>query len=230
MILKEKGSSITKNEILNDIHTKIMNGYYLPGDQLNERKLCEIYKISRTPIREVLWSMVSDGIVEQKRSIGFSVSKYTGEQIFEIYQTLEAIEGMAARLACRNANEENINKFKSIKEKLEVIDGTKETDLSVLLGREMDSEIIKASRNDVLKKIYDNLIIKTRIAVNLINSRVSLEETSRKYHLLIIKSILEKNEDNSEIYMREHLSNTRNNLVHQLFPELKKIFPFIYPH
>jgi len=216
-----------KDEILNDLHNKIMDGFYRPGDSLNERKLCENYGVSRTPIREVLWSMVSDDIVEHKKSKGFFVHKFTREQIFEVYQALEAIEGMTTRLACQYADEVFIDKLKHIKKELEKKDSKNETDACVKLGQQMDSEIVKAAKNETLKKIRNNLLVKIRLAVYLMDSRVLLEEQSRNYHLRIIQSIIEGNVDESEKYMHEHLQEVRNNLVKFLFPELSKILPVI---
>ena len=62
---------MTKNEILVDLRKKILEEYYVQGQSLVERNLCETYGVSRTPIREVLWSLVADGVVEQRPAGGF---------------------------------------------------------------------------------------------------------------------------------------------------------------
>ena len=73
---------MTKNEILNDLREKILTEVYEQGESLIERELCEFYEISRTPIREILWRLVLEGIVEQKPSRVFFVRKLGWEQIF----------------------------------------------------------------------------------------------------------------------------------------------------
>ncbi len=212
-----------KDRILEDLKDRIVNGFYRPGDSLNERLLCEQYTVSRTPIREVLWALVSDGVFDHTPSKGFSVKKFTSSQIFDVYQTLEAVEGMAARLACQNADEALIGRLKSIRTELETKDGEKDTERCVTLGREVHTELMKATRNEVLQQVYSNLIVKTRLVVHLMESRTILEEESRSYHLKIIEAVLARDCEASETIMRHHLRKSCRNIVKVLFPDVARI-------
>jgi DNA-binding GntR family transcriptional regulator len=94
-----------KNAVYEDLRQQIVQEKLLPGQWLIERELCETYRISRTPIREILWKLTVEGFLEQEANRGFIVRRLGLEQIFEIFQTREAIEGMAARLACLRGDE-----------------------------------------------------------------------------------------------------------------------------
>ena len=210
-----------KDEILNDLHSRIVDGSFLPGDTLVERKLCEKYGLSRTPIREILWALVSEGLVENKPSKGFFVCKLSWQRIFEIYQTLEAVEGMAARLACQYADSSFIMKIKAIRTKLEPLDTEKNTNDCVLLGREMHTEILIAGKNKFLTDFDEKLKTITRLAINMID-RKNLEKESKQYHILIMRAIIDKDADKSEMYMRKHLQISRNKIVSLVYPDISK--------
>ena len=94
-----------KTTVYEDIRRQIVEEKLAPGQWLIERELCETYRMSRTPIREILWKLTADGFLEQEANRGFVVRRLGLEQIFEIFQAREAIEGMAARLACRRGGE-----------------------------------------------------------------------------------------------------------------------------
>ena len=94
-----------KTTVYENIRRQIAEERLAPGQWLIERELCETYRMSRTPIREILWKLTADGFLEQEANKGFVVRRLGLEQIFEIFQAREAIEGMAARLACRRGGE-----------------------------------------------------------------------------------------------------------------------------
>src|SRR5512136_2390536 len=104
-----------KQAVYEDIKQQIIKEKLAPGQWLIERELCETYRISRTPIREILWKLTADGFLEQEANRGFVVRRLGLEQIFEIFQTREAIEGMAARLACLRGDEAFRSMMREIK-------------------------------------------------------------------------------------------------------------------
>ncbi len=80
-----------KNKVYEDIRLQIVEEKLAPGQWLIERELCETYRMSRTPVREILWKLMADGFLEQEANRGFVVRRLGLEQIFEIFQAREAI-------------------------------------------------------------------------------------------------------------------------------------------
>jgi len=60
-----------KKTIYKELKKDIMSGKLLPGSNLVEREISNEYSISRTPIREILWRLVSDGLIKQEPSGGY---------------------------------------------------------------------------------------------------------------------------------------------------------------
>jgi len=211
---------MTKSEILQDLRSKILNEYYAQGQSLIERELCEIYSISRTPVREILWSLVVDGIVEQRPSRGFSVRKLGRDQIFEIFQAREAVEGMAARIACKRADAFYMNKIQELYDQLKQVNVEQDSSEGVRIGRIMHKLILDAAANSLLSDIYVKLNYLASLTSNIAKKSVSTEVDSKKFHLAVMHAILSGDTENSEQYMREHLRITCRHIIEMLYPQV----------
>lgn len=211
---------MTKTEILQDLRQKVLQEHFPQGQALVERELCETYGVSRTPIREVLWSLVVDGIVEQRPARGFFVRKLDWEKIFEIFQAREAVEGMAARLASKRSEKESLLRLEKLRTELQDIDITQDSEAGARIGRLMHHEIIQAASNQLLTEIYEKLGYLSALTTNIAKKSVHTESESKVHHLAIMDAIITGDVENSEYYMREHLRVTCRNVIQMLYPQV----------
>src|SRR5512136_299132 len=135
---------MNKINVYEDIRRQIVEEKLVPGQWLIERELCETYSMSRTPIREILWRLTADGFLEQEANRGFVVRRLGLEQIFEIFQAREAIEGMAARLACLRGDEAFRSRLCEIKKKITRTNIESDPVAGNVLGRELHRVIMDA--------------------------------------------------------------------------------------
>ncbi|MBN2396416.1 MAG: GntR family transcriptional regulator [Candidatus Atribacteria bacterium] len=211
-----------KNTIYKGLKKEIMSGKLLPGSNLVEREISNEYSISRTPVREVLWRLASDGLLEQESTGGYIVKKISLEEIFNIFQTREAIEGMAARLACQKGDDNFFSNIKELGERIKEIDIEKKSQEGVFFGRKLHDLIIATANNVFLLEIYNKLRDLAALTRNITKKSVLIEKKSQESHLLIINSLEEKDEEKSEYYMREHLRITCRMMVDCFYPNLFK--------
>lgn len=91
-----------------DLHERILAaidaGDYRPGARLLETELAERFKVSRTPVREALRRLESQGVVTHEARKGAVVATLDYNQLGELYTVREAMEGLAAKLAARHAS------------------------------------------------------------------------------------------------------------------------------
>jgi len=76
--------------------------------RLDERRLSEKLEISRTPVREALARLEQEGLVQIVPRRGVYIVRKTKAEILEMIVAWAALEGMAARLICANASDEEI--------------------------------------------------------------------------------------------------------------------------
>jgi DNA-binding GntR family transcriptional regulator len=208
---------MNKTEIQKDITKRIFSEELKPGDSLSEREFCETYNTSRTPMREILWALVAKGLLIQQRGKGFSVRTLDWKQLFEIFETREALEGMAARRCCEKLTRTGRERFTALKKKLESLDAENVGEEGVRLGRILHRMIIDEADNSLLEELYEkvgNLITLTTI---LTKKTGRIEARSRVAHIRIIETILTGRVDEAEMQMREHIQFTCNQLVDLLY-------------
>ena len=207
-----------KAKVYEDIRRQIVEEKLAPGQWMIERELCETYSMSRTPIREILWKLTADGFLEQEANRGFVVRRLGLEQIFEIFQAREAIEGMAARLACRRGGESFRATLREVKKKIAKANIESDPMLGIALGRELHRATIDAAHNSIMADINERLENLTVLTANITKRSPAIEKASADAHLNIINAMLQQDEEKGEQLMREHLRETCRHVVEQFYP------------
>jgi DNA-binding GntR family transcriptional regulator len=90
------------------LRRQIIEGALRPRERLIAADLADRLQVSRTPVREALYLLASEGLVVPAKR-GFAVREFTPSEIKEIYEVRAALEGMAARLAAERGTREAID-------------------------------------------------------------------------------------------------------------------------
>ncbi len=214
-----KVKSMDKSEIRDDLRRQILLEKYIPGEFLIERDLCDLYGVSRTPMREILFALVNTGLIVKDRGKGFSVRKLDLKLLFEVFETRESIESMAARLCAQRYTVSEQVHFELLKEKLESSETADDPDQIIVLGRELHQLIIEATGNTIIQEFNEKLSNLAWLISTATKKVKSLESESRIQHIRIIDSILSNDPDLSEQLMREHIQHTFQALIQASAPK-----------
>lgn len=82
--------------------TALRDGQFQPGDRLREVEVAEQLSLSRTPVREALRKLESDGIVEHRPRIGAVIRKLSQPEVVELYEMRLVLERTAAQMAAKH--------------------------------------------------------------------------------------------------------------------------------
>jgi DNA-binding GntR family transcriptional regulator len=88
-----------------EIKERILVGQLDPGTRLVEGEVGKSLGISRTPVREALRKLVSDGLISRDGGGGLVVHRPSAREIEGVHQIREVLDGLAARLAARRATD-----------------------------------------------------------------------------------------------------------------------------
>lgn len=88
-----------KDHVYNYIVEQINNGKLIAGSKVNENAIGESLKVSRTPVREALIQLSSEGLLENVPRKGFVIKEFTNEEAKETYFIIGALDGLAASLS-----------------------------------------------------------------------------------------------------------------------------------
>lgn len=103
-----------RSRIYDELVRMITEGELLPGTPLDEKALTEALGVSRTPFREAVAILASDGLVEVRPYRGFYVRSFTRKEIDDLYQLRRTLECFAIRLAVENISNADIARLETI--------------------------------------------------------------------------------------------------------------------
>lgn len=97
------GSRMTKEVMVyHKIKQSILHNEFEPGTVMVERKLTEIYQVSRSPVRYALRQLAKEGLLVDEPGRGIIVPIYTLEDILEVYDLLDVLQVYALQISLKN--------------------------------------------------------------------------------------------------------------------------------
>src|SRR4051794_35387787 len=97
------------NKVYDYLLPRILTGELVPGSSLREAGLAQQLGVSRTPIREALHRLAEYGVVALRPNHGAVVRRLGRQELIHLHQIREALEGLAAELACGRLAEEDFD-------------------------------------------------------------------------------------------------------------------------
>lgn len=97
-----------KDHVYQYIAEQISKGELVPGKKINENEICQELSISRTPVREALIQLSSEGVLENVPRKGFIIKELKEDEARQLYEVIGLLDGLAARLACPHLSEKHL--------------------------------------------------------------------------------------------------------------------------
>jgi len=212
-LLKIEGYELLSQKVYRVLKTEIIKGSLKPGTKLSEGKIAEQMEVSRTPIREALRELAAEGFVKISPNQGVVVSNASIEDVQEVLQIRGVLEGLAARLAAKIINKEEIKELDKYLKQMEYY--TNKDD--VLAFSEMDAEfhelILGICENNRLIQIRKNLSDQAhryRIRSLTIPGRLKY---SLKEHREIVETLKRKDAEQADRLSQKHIQNVLKNIL-----------------
>jgi DNA-binding GntR family transcriptional regulator len=205
--IKSDGKPLTRaDEIYNQIRTEILELNLRPGDQLDEDGLATKYGVSRTPVREALRRLGSDGLVTVRPHRGASVSEISLREIWEIEQICEIAEPFAARIAAGRVPLETVEELKQAHLDSEIVNPQREDYIRYMkLDVQFHGVILDAAGNETMSEIITHLHRRMN-AVRLIANRHRYTHSIAE-HKAILSAIEAADGDAAYEAMKIHIQN-----------------------
>ena len=182
----------------------IDRGRYTPGSRLVETELAERFGVSRTPIREALGRLETQGVGAQDGRRGLVVASLDHNQLGELYEVRMVVEGLAARLAARHAAPEEQALLRRLVEESRAM--TEDAEALRDNNRRFHRQLHLASHNrflnGMLEGIRRTMALLTGVSLSdPIRGRQTVEE-----HDAIVSAVEARQEDEADAAARLHIS------------------------
>jgi DNA-binding GntR family transcriptional regulator len=186
----------------------ILEGELKAGDRLIERELAGKLGISRTPIREALFRLESQGFVKTVPRKGVVVSNISVSEVIEVFTILASLEVLAVKLAAQRMDRETqLELDQKIEELMELREQAEEN--FNLEHIQMNRLINKASKSPKLFEILTGLIDYIHMAANMGYETPGRRKESLREHIDIMKALRDKEAEMAEYLMRIHIENSK---------------------
>jgi DNA-binding GntR family transcriptional regulator len=195
------------DEIVEKLRDMISEGELLPGTRVPEKLLCIRFGVSRTPLREALKVLGSEGLVDLLPNRGAMVATLTSNDIEDLFPVMGQLEALAGELACRNITNEEIAEIRLMHYKM-VLEYTR-SDRSAYfkVNQEIHSRILSIARNHTLSNLYRGLAGRVRHARYLANMSKTRWAKAVEEHEQIVAALAARDGSRLSLILKQHLAN-----------------------
>jgi DNA-binding GntR family transcriptional regulator len=149
-------------EVIDRLRDMIIEGDLVVGERLNDAKLAEILNVSRTPIREALKLLASEGLVDLLPGRGARVAGLSIESIGELFEVIAGLERHACELAAMRMNARDLDRLQRMHDRMAMHHQAGERRAYFKLNSEIHLAIVMASGNAILQATHASLLAKAR--------------------------------------------------------------------
>lgn len=204
-----------RGRVFNKIREDILNGRYVHNEALKETQISRELGVSRTPVREAIRQLELEGLVTIIPNKGAVVSGINAKDIKDIYAIRSLIEGLSAKWATHNINDEQLEVLEEIIYLSEFHLQKGHIEQLFELDTKFHEVLYQASQSKILKHVlsdFNDYVQRVRLASLSTEERAikSIEE-----HKAIVEAIKAKDEDKVENLTNQHVKNTAKNVINQ---------------
>lgn len=196
-----------RDVVYNTLREAILKGELKPGERLMELQLASKLGVSRTPIREAIRMLELEGLAVTIPRKGAEVAKMTVKDMEDVLEVREALDELAAKIACNKITEEQLQALCEVKDAFE--ESTKTTDIKqIAMYDEKFHDVIYESTGNVrLVNLLNNL--REQIYRYRVEYLKNVEVYPRliKEHETILKALQDRNQELVVEAMRDHVEN-----------------------
>ncbi|MEQ9608713.1 MAG: GntR family transcriptional regulator [Kiloniellaceae bacterium] len=195
------------NELADRLRHMIVEGELAPGEKLAEKELCEQFGVSRTPLREAMKVLATEGLVLLTPNRGCAVAKLTLADLDEAFPIMGALEALSGELACRHITDAEIARIRDLHERM-----VKKYEAGALrdyfkLNEQIHQLILNAARNPTLAPMQLSLSGRVRRARYMANMSPARWSRAVAEHEKILEALSARDGKRLAVLLKDHLAN-----------------------
>jgi DNA-binding GntR family transcriptional regulator len=194
------------SDLLSQVRDFIVEGHLEPGSRIPERDLCERFDVSRTPLREALKVLASEGLIELLPNRGARVRQFSEADIRNLFELLAGLDFVAGKAACEKISDADIAAIEQMHLEMYTHYLRQEVADYFRLNQKIHQAIVDAAANPFLSSSYAtaNAIVKRlRYSANLVR-RDRLSDAMRE-HEAIVDALRRRDGDQMSRLMFDHM-------------------------
>lgn len=195
------------------IRARILEGSMQPGEFVREKDLNEAMGISRTPVREALHRLATEGFLERIPHRGFRVPEEPLKNLLELYPIVAALDLLAGRLAFGNLRPEDLQRLGEINAELRAVKDSGDAPRLSALNNEFHNVFAERSGNERLSELLRDLRTQlTRLELWYYSDSDQAQQSITE-HDDIIDALASGDEERALVILERNMALTYTKLV-----------------
>jgi DNA-binding GntR family transcriptional regulator len=219
-----KSRNISEQAYYHIRESLLKSGAYV-GQKIPHQELGQKLGISHTPLREALFRLVAEGLLEHQTYKGFYVPAITIEEANELYETREIIEPFLVEKTAKQMDDTLAKKFANIVKKYKELMTVHYNRKRILTDKKFHIEIAHAAGNkilsQVLNQLYDKLIFKSPVE-RISQSRV---KEAVQEHYDILELLIARKGKIAGKKMKQHIRKQREYVINNILNKENEMPP-----
>lgn len=202
--------------IADRLREMVQEGELPPGSRIQEQLLCAYFDTSKTPLREALKVLASEGLLIHRQHLGYRVAPVDIDDIEATFQVLHSLEEMAGRQIALHVD---VDAVAAIERKHQAMAGYHREGKRTAYFRanqELHQMIVDAAGNPVLTSIYAGLMAKIHRARAVANAAETRWNESLAEHEAIMAALRAKGRRSLHRLLRAHSEHTAEEVLQAL--------------
>jgi DNA-binding GntR family transcriptional regulator len=195
------------------IRAAILEGRLPPGHRLKEGELASELGISRTPIREALFVLQAEGLVESIPNRGAAVKSYELDELREMYDLRAVLEGHAARRAASRLEQPVLEELHASCDRFAAVAERGDVPAIVAENLFFHEAIHDAAASATLVDMVRQTIALPLVYRSFVWYSPEQILTSHQHHRQLVEAFERRDEQRAEVVMREHVLKALDTLV-----------------
>jgi DNA-binding GntR family transcriptional regulator len=204
---ERNGTESLHEKLVIRLRDVIIEGEIEPGARISERLLCTRFGVSRTPLREALKVLASEGLVDLLPNRGAWVARLEDKDVADMFEVMAALESLSGRLACARIGEPELAEIRALHYRMLAHYMRRELPEYFRLNQAIHEAILDAAENPVLKATYLSLSSRMRRARYLANMSDERWAEAVMEHEKILAALSERDGETLARTLGTHLRN-----------------------
>jgi DNA-binding GntR family transcriptional regulator len=209
MIMEPRLYTTSADYVYQELRHQIITKQLKPGQRLPEVNIAVQMGVSRTPVREALRRLASEGLVLIIPNSGARLASPTRREMEDTYAVREQLECISVAIAATRISERNLRRLEDAILEEEKAFEEKNLELYLEINENFHRIIAEASGNRVLADFVENILARTNAYVVFYDPFYDIEDNpSIAQHRAIAQALREREREKAVDLMREHLKHS----------------------
>ncbi|MGI9475188.1 MAG: GntR family transcriptional regulator [Hyphomicrobiaceae bacterium] len=201
------------DEVVERMRDMVIEGQLAAETRINESELCQRLGVSRTPVREAIKTLASEGLIELVRNKSAIVKRLGIDEIIDMLEAVAVLELYAARAGVERGSDDEIRNIVAMHKSMRDCFKDRDRLAYYKLNQSIHAAIVALAHNQTIIAAHETLQMRLRRIRYIGNERPQSWSGAMREHEAMMKALKKRDGDKLCAAIEEHLAHTRERVV-----------------